>query len=336
MKSIKNCYNIFCIRKGKAMKHYRGIRKKLTTYIDQFLATGETVENIRDIWYKFKGDIEFLKNKPDDKWDIYVNHLIGEYLYELFLDGDVTIYSRLNLITKGLGNDKHTYNTPIVLFTEKPTRSTEVLSEALLCGVYNSTGQIPSFESVNIAEYLNRTAKHNKAYLIAITDYDPSGESIFHSLAVKVKNDLGLINPNIEFTAIPVLFGSGYEDIVSHYPTYTLSTNKQNKLNQVWINNGQTLGVELNVVENKAELLESAILRSVAPEVVEELSRYRWKKQKEEEILASDEQYRKLHEALRQRVDDIRDEVEAMETVFEAKWSIPIDVDGVKDMTKEK
>ncbi len=318
------------------MKHYRGIRKKLTAYIDRFLATGEGVENIRDIWYKFKGDIEFLKNKPDDKWDIYVNHLIGEYLYELFLDGDVTIYSRLNLITKGLGNDKHTYNTPIVLFTEKPTRSTEVLSEALLCGVYNSTGQIPSFESVNIAEYLNRTAKHNKAYLIAITDYDPSGESIFHSLAVKVKNDLGLINPNIEFTAIPVLFGSGYEDIVSHYPTYTLSTNKQNKLNQVWINNGQTLGVELNVVENKAELLESAILRSVAPEVVEELSRYRWKKQKEEEILASDEQYRKLHEALRQRVDDIRDEVEAMETVFEAKWSIPIDVDGVKDMTKEK
>jgi hypothetical protein len=318
------------------MKHYRGIRKKLTTYIDQFLATEETVENIRDIWYKFKGNIEYLKNKPDDKWDIYVNHLIGEYLYELFLDGDITIYSRLNVITKGLGNDSHTYNTPIVLFTEKPTRSTEVLSEALLCGIYNSTGQIPSFESVNIAEYLNRTAKHNKAYLIAITDYDPSGESIFHSLAVKVENDLGLINPDIEFSAIPVLFGSGYEDIVSHYPTYTLSTNKQNKLNQAWINNGQTLGVELNVVENKAELLESAILSFVAPEVVEALSRYRWNKQKEEEMLASDERYKQLHEELRQRVADIREEVEAMETVFDAKWSRPIDADGVKDMTKEK
>ncbi len=324
------------MRKGEAMKHYRGTRKKLTTYIDQFLSTGETVENIRDIWYKFKGDIEHLKKMPDDKWDIYVNRLIGEYLYELFLDGDVTIYSRLNLITKGLSNDKHTYNTPIVLFTEKPTRSTDILSEALQCGIYSSTGQIPSFESVNIAQYLNRTAKYNKAYLIAITDFDPSGESIFHSLAVKVKNDLGLINPNIEFSAIPVLFGSGYEDIVSHYPTYTLSTNKQNKLNQVWINNGQTLGVELNVVENKAELLESAILKSVAPEVVEALSRYRWKKQKEEELLSTDKRYKQLHEQLRKRVEDIREEVEAMETVFEAKWSIPIDVDGVKDMTKEK
>lgn len=322
--------------KGQAMKHYRGIRKKLTTYVDRFLETGETVENIRDIWYKFKGDIEHLKNMPDDKWDIYVNHLIGEYLYELFLDGDVTIYSRLNVITKGLGNDTHTYNTPIVLFTEKPTRSTEVLSEALLCGVYSSTGQIPSFESVNIAEYLNRTAKHNRAYLIAITDYDPSGESIFHSLAVKVKNDLGLINPDIEFTAIPVLFGSGYEDIVSHYPTYTLSTNKQNKLNQAWINQGQTLGVELNVVENKAELLESAILKSVAPEVVEALSRHRWKMQKEEELLASDKRYKQLHAQLRQRVADIRGEVESMETVFDAKWSTPINVDGVKDMTREK
>ncbi len=318
------------------MKHYRGIRKKLTAYIDQFLATGETVENIRDIWYKFKGDIEHLKKMPDDKWDIYVNRLIGEYLYELFLDGDVTLYSRLNLITKGLSNDKHTYNTPIVLFTEKPTRSTDILSEALQCGIYSSTGQIPSFESVNIAQFLNHTAKHNKAYLIAITDFDPSGESIFHSLAVKVKNDLRLINPDIEFTAIPILFGSDYEDIVSHYPTYTLSTNKHNKLNQAWINNGQTLGVELNVVENKAELLEAAILKSVAPKVVEELSRHRWKKEKEEAMLASDERYRKLHEELRQRVDDIREEVEAMETVFDAKWSTPIDVDGVKNMTREK
>jgi hypothetical protein len=318
------------------MKHYRGIRKKLTAYIDQFLETGETVENIRDIWYKFKGDIEYLKNMPDDKWDIYVNRLIGEYLYELFLDGDVTIYDRLNLITKGLSNDTHTYNTPIVLFTEKPTRSTDSLSEALQCGIYSSTGQIPSFESVNIAQYLNRTAKHNKAYLIAITDFDPSGESIFHSLAVKVKTDLGLINPDIEFTAIPILFGKGYEDIVSHYPTYTLSTNKQNKLNQSWIEKGQTLGVELNVVENKAELLEAAILKSVAPEVAEDLSRHRWKKEKEEAMLASDERYKQLHEELRQRVADIREEVESMETVFDAKWSTPIDADGVKDMTREK
>ncbi len=318
------------------MKHYRGIRKKLTTYIDQFLATGETVENIRDIWYKFKGDIEYLKNMPDDKWDIYVNRLIGEYLYELFLDGDVMIYNRLNVITKGLSNDTHTYNTPIVLFTEKPTRSTDLLSEALLCGIYSSTGQIPSFESVNIAQYLNRTAKHNKAYLIAITDFDPSGESIFHSLAVKVKTDLGLINPGIEFTAIPVLFGNGYEDIVSHYPTYTLSTNKQNKLNKAWIDKGKTLGVELNVVENKAELLESAILKSVAPEVAEELSRHRWKKEKEEAMLASDKRYKQLHEQLRQRVADIRDEIESMETVFDAKWSTPIDVDGVKNMTREE
>jgi hypothetical protein len=322
--------------KGEPMKHFRGIRKKLTRYIDQFLATGESVENIRDIWYKFKGDIEYLKNMPDDKWDTYVNRLIGEYLYELFLDGDVTIYSRLNIITKGLSNDTHTYNTPIVLFTEKPTRSTDILSEALLCGIYSSTGQIPSFESVNIAQYLNRTAKHNKAYLIAITDFDPSGESIFDSLASKVKTDLELINPDIEFTAIPVLFGSGYDDIVSHYPTYTLSRNRRNKLNQAWINKGQTLGVELNVVEHKDKLLESAILKSVSPEVVEELSRHRWKQHKEETMLASDKRYLELHEQLKQRVADIRDEVESMETVFDAEWSTPIDADGVKNMTRKK
>ena len=318
------------------MKKYRGIRKKLTTYIDAFLATGETVENIRDIWYKFKGDIEHLKNSTDDKWDRYVNALIGEYLYELFLDGDVTIYSRLNIITKGLSNDTHQYNTPIILFTEKATRSTDILAQALLCGVYSSTGQIPSFETVNIAEYISRTAKHNKAYLIAITDFDPSGESIFHSLAVKVKADLKIINPEIEFVAIPVVFGNGYDDIVAHYPTYTLSSNKKNKLNQAWIEKGHPLGVELNVVENKAQLLEAAILKAVAPEVVQELSRHRWNKDKEEEMLASDNLYLDLHEKLKKRVADIKDEIESIQTVFDAKWPAPIDSTGIGNMTRKK
>ena len=318
------------------MKRYRGVRKKLIAYIDAFLATGESVENIRDIWYKFKGDVEHLKNTTDDKWDRYVNALIGEYLYELFLDGDVTIYSRLNIITKGLSNDTNQYNTPIVLFTEKATRSTDVLAQALLCGVYSSTGQIPSFETVNISEYINRTAKHNKAYLIAITDFDPSGETIFHSLAVKVKNDLKIINPEIEFVVIPVLFGKGYDDIVAHYPTYTLSANKKNKLNQAWIDKGHLLGVELNVVENKAELLEAAILKTVAPEVVEELSRHRWNKDKEVQILANDNLYLDLNKKLKKRVADIKNKVASMETVFDAKWPTPIDLDGVVNMTKKK
>lgn len=318
------------------MKKYRGVRKKLTAYVDAFLASGESVENIRDIWYKFKGDIEHLKNTTDDKWDRYVNTLIGEYLYELFLDGDVTIYSRLNIITKGLSNDTHKYNTPIVLFTEKATRSTDILAEALLCGVYSSTGQIPSFETVNIAEYIKRTAKHNKAYLIAITDFDPSGETIFHSLAVKVKRDLKIINPEIEFVAIPILFGNGYDDIVTHYPTYTLSGNRNNKLNQAWIAKGHSLGVELNVVENKAELLEAAILEAVAPEIVKELSRHRWNKEKEAQMLASDQTYLELYEKLKKRVSDIKYEVESMETVFDAKWPRPIDAAGVENMTRKK
>lgn len=318
------------------MKRYRGIRKALTSYIDAFLLTGETVENIRDIWYKFKGDIEHLKNMPDDKWDKYVNHLIGEYLYELFLDGDVTLYNRLNIITKGLNNDTHSYNTPIVLFTEKATRSTDILAKALECGVYSSTGQIPSFESVNIAHYLNRTAANNIAYLIAITDYDPSGESIFHSLALKVEMDLKLINPDIKFVAIPVLFGNDYTDITTRYPTYALSENKKNKLNQAWIQKGQTRGVELNVVENKAQLLESIILNSVDSKVVKALSRHQWNKQKEAELLAKDSHYQELNQQLKQRVSTIKDEVRSMQTQFNSNWPTPIDADSILNMTREK
>ncbi len=323
-------------KRSKEVKKYRGIRKELTAYIDAFLATGEKVENLRDIWYKFKGDIEHLKTMPDEKWDIYVNHLIGEYLYERFLDGDVTIYSRLNIITKGLGNDAHSFNTPIVLFTEKPTRSIDRLAEALLCAIYSSTGQIPSFESVNIAQYLNRTAKHDKAYLIAITDYDPSGESIFHSLATKVASDLKLINPAIDFKAIPVSFGDSYEEITARYPTYTLSTNQRNALNQAWIEKGQTLGVELNVVEHKEQLLESVILDFVAPEVVKQLSRHRWEKQQEEQMLAQDPHYQKLHEELKKRVAQIKADVASVQTRFDPAWSPPIDVTAVMNMTHKQ
>ena len=145
-----------------------------------------------------------------------------------------------------------------------------------------------------------------------------------------------LINPEIEFTAVHIIFGEDYEDIVTHYPTYTLSTNKKNLMNQAWIKVGHTLGVELNVVANKAELLENAILDFVAPEVARELSLYRWKKHKEEELLATDKRYLELHEKLKKRMAKIREEVESMETVFEAKWSTPIDTDGVRDMTREK
>ena len=94
--------------------------------------------------------------------------------------------------------------------------------------------------------------------------------------------------------------------------------------------------MELNVVENKARLLENAILDFVNPQIAEALSRYRWKKQEEETLLATDQRYQELHEALKQRVTEIREEVEAMETVFDAKWSSPINAESVREMTHKK
>lgn len=97
-----------------------------------------------------------------------------------------------------------------------------------------------------------------------------------------------------------------YDDIVSSFPTYTLSKNKKNKLNQNWITKGRTQGVELNVVENQAELL------------------------------AGDELYQTLHRQLKQRASDINAKVEATDTLFSGKWPAPINSDGVLNMTKEK
>ena len=316
------------------MKTRRGLPKKLRVYIDRFLATGETIENIRDIWYNVKGDIEHLNNKGSDKaWDDYVNGIIGEHLYEdIFLQGDTGIYNRLEVISKGLGNTGYTFNTPLVLFVEKTTRAIENATKSLLCGRYDSTGQIPSFEAVKIAEYLAETSINNEAYIVGFTDYDPAGESIFNSLINKVKESLEVMDSLIEVVAISIKYGSDYDEIIGRYDTFTLSKDPKNHVNQAWIKNGRTLGVEMNVVRDKRERIEDAILSQVSPSIVKALSKSRAIDYEFNLRLSSSQEHKAAEKLVKQIEDDISNDVNEMEVEFSNEWT-DIDFTSIRKMT---
>ncbi len=115
-----------------------GILKPIAVkkFVDEFLLTGEEVDNIRDIWYKIKHKIEPWKpkDKTEKGWAEDINEDIGGYLFKLYLDGDTSIYDRLNLLTKALSNTGYQNNTPIILMCEKPTRAFNTVPWSYLQG----------------------------------------------------------------------------------------------------------------------------------------------------------------------------------------------------------
>ncbi len=304
-------------------------------HVDAFLATGQTIENIRDIWYQFKGDIEHIKHKTDSEWDEYVNGHIGDYLFKLYLAGNTEIYSQLNIITTGLSNAGYTMNTPIVLFSEKRTRTLERATQALLCGRYESVGQIPSFEAVNIAEYLefNSLPDSNEVYIIALTDFDPAGESIFNSLVKKVKQSLSLLDPHLKLISHSIPYGEDYAHAIANNDFYTLGTSLQNKLNQAWITTGRPYGIELNVLPDKGQLMEDMILEHVDPSIVEALSVSRAREFALQELLSSDKKYQELLQQLAAKRAEFEDAVENTDYTFDETWATPITSKSVREMT---
>jgi len=316
-------------------KSRRGLPKELRVYINTFLDTYPTIENIRDIWYNIKGNIEYLNDKDSDAdWDKYVNTIIGEHLYEdMFLEGDTSIYDRLGIISKGLEGVGHEFNTPIVLFVEKTTRAIDNATEALLCGRYDSTGQIPSFEAVKIAEYLAQTAIDNKAYIVGLTDYDPAGESIFNALVNKVRESLAVISPLIRLHQISIKYGDNYNHIINLYDTFTLSTNIKNRLNQVWIKDNRPLGVEMNVMGDKRLRIENAVLSQVDPMIVENISLERARLELTNELLIGNEEYQLALKLITAIELNTAKDVADRGYEFSNKWIGTLSRDNVTKMT---
>ncbi len=305
-------------------------------YVDRFLATGKPVEYLRDIWYDMKGEIEHLKNPKhsEKEWDSYVNEHIGNYIFDLYLAGDFSIYRRLELLSQGLLEDDYANNTPMVIFTEKKTRTINKISLALRAAKYYSTGQIPHFECVNIADYLVSAAGiAEEVYLIGLTDYDPAGEIIFRSLCRRVEKILAAREIGLHLIGIQVEYGDSYEDITTKYKKFTLSTNKNNHGCQEWIKKEQPYGVEFNVIEDRSEHLERTILENIAPAFVKDLSEARVRASLYDDLLRNDKEYQELLVKQRQIEQQHKKTAEEGEANFTPIWSTPISFGAVKGMT---
>lgn len=307
----------------------------LDRHITDFVESGTRVENIRDIWYHIKHDIEYLeefKAKSTD-WDEYVNIRIGEKLWNIFLNEDIYVYRRLNLITKALDNVSYEYNTPIVIFSEKQTRAIDNACEALLCGKFYSTGQIPSFEVAQLAFYLSRL-DGDEAHLYMLADYDPAGISIMQSLVDKLTLALDEVSQDKELIIHQVKYGETYPEIIQTYDSFTLSTNPKNTFNQKWIRAGQTKGVELNVMHDKREKLDDLILSTLPPEIVKTLSYERAVSDEIDEREENDKKLQRLIEKVEKRKRKIEKKVRKMDAEFSDEWIEPLTYKNVTVMTK--
>ncbi len=307
--------------------HMASQERQVFNIVDEFLETGIEVENIRDIWYNRKQEFMDIPN-DNAEWHKTVNGFIGDRLFELYLSGDFEIYNRLGIISNGL-DSKYT-QTPLVVFSEKQTRATTNACSVLSAGRYSSQGQIPNFEIVNIANYLISTAKDNLCAIVGITDYDPSGLNIWENLVTKLDRVLQVLNPDMILYAKLVSYGVDYDRIVDTYDTFELS---KHPVNRIWRRDGHVLGVEMNVVANKQELLEELILKKIPAWLVETVSVYRAKDELRDELISASEEVRELQKKLDEAMRRIDDEVDTHQFTFKGKWGNELSYAAVRGMT---
>lgn len=304
--------------------------KAVKMFVDDFLCTNTLVDNIRDIWYKIKHKIESWKpkRKTEKDWADDVNEDIGEYLFSLYLSGDIGIYDRINLLTKALTNDGYKYNTPILLACEKPTRAFNKVKDELLAAYYESTGQIPSYEIVKIAEYLLSHNGQNEVYFIGMVDFDPAGESIFSSAVARLKKVLHLLAPEVTLISHKVEYGATYEEIIGKYDSYTLSSKQASK----W-EGGQ--GVEINVIDDKTEHIDRTIIDGIDPHILEDLSISRARNILISARLNKSEEYGLAKERVDEIEKTITDAVNSLEYTFTPRqfWEVPIFNGMVRNMS---
>jgi len=322
-----------------------GISHKEATYkfTDEFLETGISVEGIRGIWYKIKHKMEAWKpfdvdaisaeerSKREENWTNLINISIGERLFNIYNEGDINIYNRVGIKSKALVTEKAT--NPIVLVSEKQTSKLEKAAIELSAAQFISSGQIPSFESTYIISYLLEHLKpgHN-AYVLVITDYDPAGLQIFKSLQNKLTDIFSKLSPETELVNIRVGYGE-HDEIIKKYDSYLLPLSGLKQWQPIGL--GER-GVELDVIHDIREHIDSAILKYVDPSIFEELSVERARQTLYKNELANSEEYTNVQNQLEAIKTDINDKVKSYPYGFdtEEEWTDPVRYGMLENMTE--
>jgi len=323
---------------------------------DEFLKTGASVEGIRGIWYKIKHKIEAWKpfdvdaippeerSKREENWTESINTAIGARLFNIYNEGDVNVYNRVGIGSKALSTqlsivdiktkEETTENAtnPIVLVSEKQTSKLQTAAIELGAAQFISSGEVPSFEATFIISYLLEHLKdgHN-AYVLVITDYDPAGLQIFKSLQSKLTNIFNKLSPEVELVNIRVGYGE-HDDIIKKYDSYLLPLSGLKKWQPIGL--GER-GVELDVIHDIREHIDSAILKYVDPSIFEELSVERARQTMFKNELANSEEHSNIKNQLEAIRNNIESEVYSYEYDFETEpeWHTPVRYDMIEHMT---
>jgi len=131
-------------------------------------------QSIRAVWYAAKP--HFQKHGISDK---YATENIGKWLWNRFVDGDMSIYGDITNSTRVASN-----KLPILLFCEKNTLNPfRDLPEHIYANVYMASGQSNSYELANLILQLDGV---DELYVYAVCDFDKSGDEIYTTLTSKL------------------------------------------------------------------------------------------------------------------------------------------------------
>ncbi len=269
------------------------VEAKIEEYVERTLSTGKPIKMMRDYWYTMKGLSAMVQfriesdnqrksagKKPytDSAWGDKVNAIITKRIERMAYE-DNSIYRRL-----GLSSDIfEAGEMPIVVIAEKDTDAFDRVVHKYGAGKANCTGQMPTFEAVFVADYLEQ-CDYSEGYIFVFTDYDPAGETIFESIKTKMTE----FSTNTTIHVIHVEVG---ENIVNEVANYPLT---RNALNQKWIDGGRVLGVEFNgidVIDYMPPYLEASIEKHLDPRLYVMISKQRWINREVADIRREDDTY---------------------------------------------
>ncbi len=243
--------------KGRSSKMLDGLKKHhglpdrkraIRNGLDVFFAGAipRDTTGYRDVWYYALKHIVQVYQYPtqdDGKFSDAITSEVSQVVWEMFLDGDKHIYSRIGIHSSHITHANPWQLDPILFFIEKDKRDFRALAKKIDCSYYVSQGQSNKYELALLAKSFITGITSNydgTVYVFSVGDYDPAGLEIRDTLNETFFQCLQVFDPDVELVHHHV----DYSHLTSVYDTYLVSAGMIDK--DVW--DGSRDGLELNVI----------------------------------------------------------------------------------------
>ncbi len=244
-------------------------------------------QTIRAIWYAMKPEVqEYVTDKQ-------ATRIIGNWLWNRFVEGDNTIYGMI-----GNSHRVHKRDLPIVLSCEKNTLDVfGWYGDHTYASEYISSGQSNSYELANIIEDLRY--RYSEIWLYVASDFDKAGDIMARTLYEKFGKFF-----TVHFKRLDV-------DINS-YETYIQPNGK--------------IGLELDAITNIEELVASDLEEFLPYGLFEEVAIQERKAFVHADLKEYDEEYLLLESELMRKDYELKLKADSMTY----RYHLPAKLDSIK------